>query len=77
MSAAWSRRTACSYADALYVPPKLHEFAAGERWYKADPPLKPMSGPDFEKWRADWEMHRRSKAAWEARIGSTSGGGAP
>jgi hypothetical protein len=35
-----------------------------------------MSGVDFEKWRAVWEQQRRAKAAWEARLGSTSGGGA-
>ena len=56
------------------MPPKLREFALGGLWYRADPPLKPMSGPVFEKWRADWEMNRWSKAAWEA---STSGGLAP
>jgi hypothetical protein len=67
----------CRYVGALYVAVKLREFAAGGRYYKADPPLKPMSGVEFDKWRADWEQHRRSKAAWEARIGSTSGGGAP
>jgi hypothetical protein len=44
------------------VPPKLREFAAGGRYYKADPPLKPMSGVDFEKWRAVWEQQRRAKA---------------
>ena len=53
---------------------KLRDFAAGGRYYKADPPLKPMSGVDFDKWRADWEQCRRDKAAWEA---STSWGGAP
>ena len=46
----------------------------GGRYYKADPPLKPMSGVDFDKWRADWEQRRRDKAAWEA---STSWGGGP
>jgi hypothetical protein len=56
------------------VPPKLREFVTGGRWYRTDPALKPMSGPVFEKWHADWEMNRRSKAAWEA---STSGGGEP
>jgi hypothetical protein len=76
-SAAGSRRAACRYAGAAYVPPKLVEFAAGGRWYKEDPPLKPMSGPAFDNWRAEWERQRRAKAAWNATIGSTSGGGAP
>jgi hypothetical protein len=57
------------------VPESLREFAAGGRWYLEDPPLKPMSGGAFEKWRADWERERASKAAWAVRIGSTSGGG--
>ena len=56
------------------MPEKLRDFAEGDRYYKADPPLKPMSGGDFEAWRADWEQRRRDKAAWEAR---TSYGGAP
>jgi hypothetical protein len=76
-SAAGSRRAACRYAGAAYVPPKLVEFAAGGRWYKEDPPLKTMSSPEFDKWRAEWERQRRAKAAWNATIGSTSGGGAP
>jgi hypothetical protein len=74
-SAAGSRRAACRYAGALYVPDSLREFAAGGRWYRQDPPLKPMSGVAFEKWRAEWERERAAKAAWAARIGSTSGGG--
>ncbi|KAK1642656.1 hypothetical protein QYE76_060461 [Lolium multiflorum] len=57
------------------MPSSLREFAAGGRWYKEDPPLKPMSGGDFDKWRAEWERDRASKLAWAARIGSTSGGG--
>jgi hypothetical protein len=36
-----------------------------------------MSGPEFEKWCVEWERNRRAKAAWGARIGSTSGRGAP
>ncbi|KAK1621327.1 hypothetical protein QYE76_026844 [Lolium multiflorum] len=72
--AAGSRRAACRYAGASFVPPKLREFAPGGLWYKEDPPVKPMSGPKFEEWR---ERHRRAKAAWDASIGSTSGGGAP
>jgi hypothetical protein len=39
--------------------------------------MKPMSGPKFDEWRAEWERQRRAKAAWNASIGSTSGGGAP
>jgi hypothetical protein len=34
-----------------------------------------MRGADFEKWRAEWERSRAAKAAWDARIESTSGGG--
>ncbi|XP_047057869.1 uncharacterized protein LOC124664378 [Lolium rigidum] len=56
LSADGSRRAACKYAGALYVPPKLREFAVGRHYYKADPPLKPMSGGDFDKWRRDWEQ---------------------
>jgi hypothetical protein len=74
-SAQGSRRAACRYAGALYVLDSLREFAAGGRWYREDLPLKPMSSVAFEKWRADWERDRASKAAWAARIGSTSGGG--
>jgi hypothetical protein len=70
LSTAGSRHAACKYAGALYV----REFAAGGRYYKADPPLKPMSGGDFEKWRRDWEQQRAWKAAWQQ---STNGGGAP
>jgi hypothetical protein len=29
----------------------LRDFAEGGRYHKVDPPLKPMSGGDFEKWR--------------------------
>jgi hypothetical protein len=36
-----------------------------------------MSGPKFDEWRAEWERQRRVKEAWNASIGSTSGGGAP
>ncbi|KAK1667008.1 hypothetical protein QYE76_055167 [Lolium multiflorum] len=74
-SAAGSRRAACKYAGAEYVPEPLREYAAGGRWYKQDPPLKPMSGDAFEKWLADWQRDRASKAAWRATIGSSSGGG--
>jgi hypothetical protein len=74
-SAAGSRRAACKYGGAYYMPDSLREFAAGGRWYRQDPPLKPMSGADFDAWRAEWERERAAKAAWAARIGSTSGGG--
>jgi hypothetical protein len=74
-SAAGSRRAACKYAGALYVPEPLREYAAGGRWYKQDPPLKPMSGEAFEKWRAQWQRDRAALAAWRATIGSSSGGG--
>ncbi|KAK1663796.1 hypothetical protein QYE76_051955 [Lolium multiflorum] len=47
--------------------------AAGGRYYKADTPLKPMSGGDFDKWRRDWEQQRVWKAAWE----ESSSGRAP
>jgi hypothetical protein len=49
----------------------------GGRYYKVDPPLKPMSGVDFEKWRRGWEQEQAWKAAWEmkhAPEGSSSGG---
>ncbi|KAK1642495.1 hypothetical protein QYE76_060300 [Lolium multiflorum] len=62
---------------AAFVPPKLREFARGGLWYNEDPPLKPMSGPKFDEWCAEWERQRRAKEAWNASIGSTSGGGAP
>jgi hypothetical protein len=74
-SAAGSHRAACRYAGALYVPDSLREYAAGGRWYRQDPPLKPMSGEAFENWLAEWQRDRASKAAWAATIGSTSGGG--
>jgi hypothetical protein len=32
-----------------------------------DPPLKPMSGVDFEKWRRGWEQEQAWKAAWEKK----------
>jgi hypothetical protein len=38
------------------MPPSLRDFAEGGRYYKADPPLKPMSGANFEKWRRRWEQ---------------------
>jgi hypothetical protein len=31
------------------MPPSLRDFAECGRYYKAYPPLKPMSGADFEK----------------------------
>jgi hypothetical protein len=74
-STAGSRRAACRYAGALYMPDSLREYATGGRWYRQDPPLKPMSGEAFDKWLAEWQRDRASKAAWAATIGSTSGGG--
>jgi hypothetical protein len=76
-SAVGSRRAACKYDGAAYVPDKLIDFARGGRWYHEDPPLKPMSGPKFSAWLAEWERQRRVSEAWRATIGSTSGGGAP
>jgi hypothetical protein len=55
------------------MPPSLWDFAEGGRYYKADPPLKPMSGADFEKWRRRWEQGQVWKHAWEGE-GSSSGG---
>ena len=68
---------ACKYDGGAFVPSKLRDFTRGGRWYHEDPPLKPMSGPTFEAWRAAWERQRRVAEAWRATIGSTSGGGAP
>jgi hypothetical protein len=59
------------------MPPSLRDFAEGGRYFKADPPLKPMSGVDFEKSRRGWEQEQPWKAAWEkkhAPEGSSSGG---
>jgi hypothetical protein len=59
------------------MPPSLRDFAEGGRYYKADPPLKPMSGADFEKWRRRWEQEQAWKHAWEKKHaweGSSSGG---
>jgi hypothetical protein len=59
------------------MPPSLRDFAEGGRYYKVDPPLKPMSGTDFEKWRRGWEQEQAWKAAWEKKHtpeGSSSGG---
>ncbi|KAK1662263.1 hypothetical protein QYE76_050422 [Lolium multiflorum] len=75
-SAAGSRRAAAS-DGASFVPPKLRDFARGGRWYNEDPPLKSMSGPKFDEWRAEWERQRWAKEAWNTSIGSTSGGGPP
>jgi hypothetical protein len=75
-SAAGSRRAACKYS-AAGMPPSLRDFAEGGRYYKADPPLKPMRGADFEKWRRRWEQEQAWKHAWEkkhAPEGSSSGG---
>jgi hypothetical protein len=75
-SAAGSRRAACKYVHSEWMPPSLRDFAEGGRYYKADPPLKPMSGADFDKWRRRWEQEQAWKAAWEkkhAPEGSSSG----
>ncbi|KAK1648248.1 hypothetical protein QYE76_066053 [Lolium multiflorum] len=53
---------------------KLRDFTRGGRWYHEDPPLKPMSGPKFSAWLAEWERQRRVNEAWRATIGSTSAG---
>jgi hypothetical protein len=73
---AWRRQ--CKYS-AAGMPPSLRDFAEGGRYYKADPPLKPMSGADFEKWRCRWEQEQAWKHAWEKKHawegeGSSSGG---
>jgi hypothetical protein len=62
------------------MPPSLRDFAEGGPYYRADPPLKPMSGPDFQKWRSRWEQEQEWKLAWEKKYawdgeGSSSGGG--
>jgi hypothetical protein len=54
-SAAGSRLAACKYAGFDWVPPTLRDFAEGGLYHKVDPPLKPMSGGDFDKWRSVWE----------------------
>jgi hypothetical protein len=78
-SAAGSRRAACKYSAAT-MPPSLWDFAEGGPYYKADPPLKPMHGADFEKWRSRWEQEQAWKHAWEKKHawegeGSSSGRG--
>jgi hypothetical protein len=45
--AAGSRRVACKYVGSEWMPPSLREFAEGGRYYKVNPPLKPMRGGDF------------------------------
>jgi hypothetical protein len=70
-SATRSRRAACKYVGSEWIPPTLWDFAEGGLYHKVGPPLKPMSGGDFEKWRRAWEQERAWKAAWE---GSSSGG---
>ena len=52
-SIAGSRRAAWKYVHSRYMPPLLRDFAVGGRYYEDDPPLKPMSGGDFEKWRSE------------------------
>jgi hypothetical protein len=76
-SAAGSRRAACKYVGSEWMPLSLRDFAEGGHYHKVDPPLKPMSGGDFEKWRCGWEQERAWKAAWEQKHaweGSSSGG---
>jgi hypothetical protein len=76
-SAAGSRRATCKYVGSEWMPPSLRDFVEGGLYHKVDPPLKPMSGVDFEKWRRGWEQERAWKAAWEQRHtweGSSSGG---
>jgi hypothetical protein len=78
-SAAGSRRAACKYVHSEWMPPSLRDFAEGGRYYKADPPLKPMSGVDFENSRRWWEQEQAWKAAWEKKHAPdwSSSGGAP
>jgi hypothetical protein len=78
-SAAGSQRAACKYVGSEWMPPSLWDFAEGGRYYKVDPPLKPMSGTDFEKWRRGWEQEQAWKAAWEKKHASegSSSSGAP
>jgi hypothetical protein len=76
-SATGSRRAACKYVGSEWIPPSLRDFAEGGRYYKVDPPLKPMSGANFEKWWREWEQEQAWKAAWEkkhAPEGSSSSG---
>jgi hypothetical protein len=76
-STARSRRAACKYVGSEWMPPSLRNFAEGGRYYKVNPPLKPMSSGDFEKWRRGWEQEQAWKAAWEMKHvweGSSSGG---
>jgi hypothetical protein len=78
-SAAGSRRAARKYS-ATNMLLSLRDFAEGGPYYKADPPVKPMSGADFDKWRSWWEQERAWKEAWEKKHawegeGSSSGGG--
>jgi hypothetical protein len=59
------------------MPPSLRDFAEGGRYYKVDPPLKLMSGADFEKWWHGWEQEQAWKATWEKKHtpkGSSSSG---
>jgi hypothetical protein len=78
-SAAGSWRAACKYSAAT-MPPSLRDFAEGGWYYKADPPRKPMSGADFDKWRRRWEQEQAWKHAWQKKHawegeGSSSGRG--
>ena len=63
-SVAGSRRAAWRYVTCPQsMPPSLVDFALGGRYYEVDPPPRPMSGPQFEKWRRDWEQERQWEAA--------------
>jgi hypothetical protein len=71
------RESACKYVGSEWMPSTLRDFAEGDCYHKVDPPLKPMSGGDFEKWRRAWEQERAWKATWEQKRaweGSSSGG---
>jgi hypothetical protein len=74
---AWRRH--CKYVGSEWMLPLLRDFAEGGLYYKVDPPLKPMSGSGFEKWRRGWEQERAWKAAWEQKHAweESSSGGAP
>jgi hypothetical protein len=74
-STAGSRRAACKYSTAT-MPPSLRDFAKGGPYYKTNPPLKPMSGADFEKWRSRWEQEQAWRHAWEKKH-AWRGRGAP
>ena len=73
-SVAGSRRAAWRYVTCPQsMPPSLVDFALGGRYYEVDPSPRPMSGPQFEKWRRDWEQERQWEAEYRARKRSRSG----